>query len=67
LVAAVVLWRWSGEPNLRFWISPVRKRSQYGSFGRVYRYQSIGTSLNRNRFRFGIFWEPLDCPHPIIL
>jgi hypothetical protein len=28
LVAAVVLWRWSGgEPNLRFWISPVRKRS----------------------------------------
>src|SRR6266496_4436823 len=31
------------------------------------RYHSISNSLSQNRFRFGIFWEPRDYPHPIIL
>ena len=36
-------------------------------FGWVYRCQSISNSLSQNRFGFGIFWEPRDCPHPITL
>jgi hypothetical protein len=36
-------------------------------FGWVYRCQSISNSLSQNSFGFGIFWEPRDCSHPIIL
>jgi hypothetical protein len=67
-VPAVVLSRWSGgEPNLRFWIFSVKEMQSMWQFGWVYRYQSISNSLSQNRFRFGIFWEPRDCPRPIIL